>query len=147
VAEALGDGLFAGLSPAETAAVVSTMVYESRERVPRAAEMPTGATDDAFRRLIGVWRRVRAAEDRHHVELCRELEAGFATAVFHWAEGKALDAVLAETEMAPGDFVRNCKQLLDLLRQIEEVASQDTADRVRRAVGSVNRGVVAYTGI
>ena len=35
--------------------------------------------------------------------------------------------------MAPGDFVRNCKQLLDLLRQIEDVARPDTAALVRRA--------------
>ena len=70
------------------------------------------------------------------MQLCRELEQGFATPIFHWAEGKPLEAVLAETEMAPGDFVRNCKQLLDLLRQVEEVA----AARRRRAVRRGTRG-------
>jgi ATP-dependent RNA helicase HelY len=49
--------------------------------------------------------------------------------------------------MAPGDFVRTCKQLLDLLRQIAEVAPPPTADVVRAAAGAVNRGVVAYTGV
>jgi ATP-dependent RNA helicase HelY len=49
--------------------------------------------------------------------------------------------------MAPGDFVRNCKQLVDLLRQIEEVASGDTAEVVRSARAAVWRGVVAYTGV
>ena len=58
------------------------------------------------------------------MELSRSLDAGFATPVFHWAEGKPLEDVLEETEMAPGDFVRNCKQLIDLLRQIEDVAER-----------------------
>jgi len=49
--------------------------------------------------------------------------------------------------MAPGDFVRNCKQLIDLLRQIEDVARPETASLVRRAREGVLRGVVAYTGV
>jgi ATP-dependent RNA helicase HelY len=147
VAEALGDGLVTGLSPAETAALVSTVVYESRERVPRQADMPTAETAQRYQRLDRLWRRIRRSEDSHHVELCRELEAGFATPVFQWAEGKPLQDVLAETGMAPGDFVRNCKQLLDLLRQIEEVASGHTAELAHQAIESVNRGVVSYTGV
>ena len=58
-----------------------------------------------------------------------------------------MEDVLEETEMAPGDFVRNCKQLADLLRQIEEVAGGATSVLMRRAHGSVVRGVVAYTGL
>ncbi len=148
VSEALGDGLLEGLSPGEAAAVVSTVVYESRERVPQGpTEMPTAASDERYRRLVRTWQRVRRAEDAHHVELCRELDPGFATAVFHWAEGKPLEAVLAEVGMAAGDFVRNCKQLLDLLRQISDVAGDDTAALVRQASEGVNRGVVSYTGV
>jgi ATP-dependent RNA helicase HelY len=147
VAEALGEGLVTGLSPAETAALVSSVVYESRERVPRQADMPTADTAERYQRLDRLWRRIRRSEDSHHVELCRELEAGFATLVFQWAEGKPLQDVLAETGLAPGDFVRNCKQLLDLLRQIEEVASGQTAELAHQAIESVNRGVVSYTGV
>ena len=97
--------------------------------------------------LQRIWGRVRRIEDDHQVQLCRELEDGFATPVYHWAEGTPLDDVLAETEMAPGDFVRSCKQLIDLLRQIEDVAAPATASLVRRAREAVHRGVVAYTGV
>ena len=147
VAEALDDGLLDGLEPAEAAALISTIVYESRERVPRPGEMPTPTTAERYRRLQGVWRTIRTAEDRHQVEMCRELEDGFASQVHRWAGGEALDDVLRETEMSPGDFVRNCKQLLDLLRQIEEVAPEGAAATVRRARDAVNRGVIAYTGV
>ena len=86
-------------------------------------------------------------EDAHQVELCRELEAGFAQSIFHWAEGKPLEDVLTESQMAPGDFVRNCKLLVDLLKQIEDVAPEPASELAHEARAAVNRGVVAYTGV
>jgi ATP-dependent RNA helicase HelY len=147
VAESLARGLFEGLEPAEIAAVLSSVVYEGRERVPLSGTMPTAASAERFELLQRTWRRVRRTEDEHQVQLCRELEAGFATPIYHWASGRPLDEILAETDMAPGDFVRNCKQLLDLLRQVEEVAAADVASRFTAARASVLRGVVAYTGL
>jgi ATP-dependent RNA helicase HelY len=147
VVEALSDGLFAGLSPSELAALVSSLVYESRERSPRRVDIPTGALRTRDRALSALWSKVRAVEDSHQVELCRELDPGFMDTVFDWAEGKALEDVLSGSGLTPGDFVRNCKQLLDLLRQIEEVAGPELSPAFRAAHGSVNRSVVAYTGL
>jgi ATP-dependent RNA helicase HelY len=147
VAEMLSEGLLSGLSAAEVAALVSTLVYESRERTPRSGELITGELVARYRRLEDLWRRVRRVEESHQVELTRELETGFAATAFRWAEGKPLEDVLLETEMAPGDFVRTCKQLLDLLRQIEEVGGEETARVAGEARMAVNRGVVAYTGV
>jgi ATP-dependent RNA helicase HelY len=147
VGEALDAGIFDDVSPSEAAALLSTVVYEARERTPLPGELPTALVADRFERLQRLWRQVRRAEDAHQVQLCRELEAGFATPLFHWAEGKPFEDLLEETEMAPGDFVRNCKQLLDLLRQVEEVAEPTTAGLMRQARERVLRGVVAYTGV
>jgi ATP-dependent RNA helicase HelY len=147
VGESLAGGLFDDLSPSEVASILSSAVYESRERVPSPGQMPTGTTEDRYETLMRTYRRIRRTEEEHQVELSRTLDAGFATPVFHWAEGEALERVLEETEMAPGDFVRNCKQLVDLLRQIEEVAEPSTAALLRDARASVLHGVVAYTGV
>jgi ATP-dependent RNA helicase HelY len=147
VGEALATGLLEGLEPSEVAAVVSTVVYEARERNPLPGKLPTAESAHRYERLQRLWRQIRRTEDGHQVQLCRELEPGFTTPVYRWAEGVPLDELLEETEMAPGDFVRNCKQLLDLLRQIEEVAQPETAVLVRRAHEHVLRGVVAYTGV
>jgi ATP-dependent RNA helicase HelY len=147
VGEALASDLLDGLAPGEIAALLSTMVYEGRERVPLSGGMPTLATEERYERLVRIWRRVRRTEDEHQVQLCRELESGFAVPIYHWASGEPLESVLQETDMAPGDFVRNCKQLVDLLRQIEEVAPPETASQVRGARLAVLRGVVAYTGV
>jgi ATP-dependent RNA helicase HelY len=147
VAEMLATKLLQDLSAAEVAALVSTLVYESRERTPRVSELPTADLVARYRRLDELWRHVRKAEEANQVELTRELETGFGATAFHWAEGKSLEDVLLDTEMAPGDFVRTCKQLLDMLRQIEEVAGDEQGDAARGARMAVNRGVVAYTGV
>ena len=147
VGEALAGGILDGLRPSETAALLSTVVYEARERTPLPGTLPTAPLADAYERLQRLWRQIRRAEDEHEVQLCRELEPGFAASVVPWAEGAALEDVLDETDMAPGDFVRNCKQLIDLLRQVEEVAEPATASSVRQARDAVARGVVGYTGV
>ena len=147
VAEALDEGVFEGIGAPAMAALVSALVYDSREREPRRPEIPTNDLRDRLRELDAIYRRIRRAEGSHNVELCRELDAGFAAAAFHWAEGKQLEDVLADAPMAPGDFVRTCKQLLDMLRQIEEVADPPVSAVAREARGAVNRSVVSYTGV
>jgi ATP-dependent RNA helicase HelY len=147
VGEALATGILEGVETPEAASLLSTVVYEARERNPLPGELPTPLAEDRYERLQRLWRTIRRTEDAHQVQLCRELEAGFASPVFHWAEGKPLEDILEETEMAPGDFVRNCKQLLDLLRQVEDVAAPPTAELVGHARRAVLRGVVAYTGV
>jgi len=147
VTEALAEGLFAGLSPSELAALVSTVVYESRERIPRRVEIPTQLLRDRFRRFSEAWANIRRVEDANQVELCRELDAGCVQTVFAWAEGKPLEGVLEASGLAAGDFVRNCKQVLDLLRQIADVADPEVARTARGGYAAVNRNVVAYTGI
>lgn len=147
VVEALAEGLFDGLSPSEVAALLSAVIYESREREPRRTEIPTRALRERHRDLTAGWSRVRQSEDAHQVELVRELDPGFMPTVFDWAEGKPLEDVLATSGLTPGDFVRNCKQLLDLLRQVESVAGPDLAAVARAARQAVNRSVVSYTGL
>ena len=49
------------------------------ERVPLLGQMPTGLTVERNEALRRIWRRVRRTEDEHQVQLCRELDAGFAT--------------------------------------------------------------------
>ena len=147
VGELLDAHILDGLEPPEVAALLSTVIYEARERVPLPGDLPTPVTAERYERLQRLWRTIRRTEDQHQVQLCRELEAGFATPIFHWAEGKPLEDVLGETGMAPGDFVRNCKQLLDVLRQVADVAPPEVADVVLLARDAVLRGVVAYTGV
>jgi ATP-dependent RNA helicase HelY len=147
VAEAIEEGLFDGLSPPEAGGLASAVLYESRDRVPRRPELPTPALRARFRAMGDLWGRVRQVEESHQVELSRELDGGFASTIFDWAEGKPLEDVLGESGMTPGDFVRTTKQILDLLRQIREVAPEGTSATAAAAADAINRSVVAYTGV
>ena len=69
---------------------------------------------------------------------------GFAAAIHAWVRGDDLADVLEDEEMTGGDFVRNVKQMIDLLRQIGDVAPDPaTAATARAAADACSRGVVA----
>src|SRR5665213_4222002 len=73
----------------------------------------------------------------------RRPDGGLARAVVAWASGGTLDTVLRDAEVAPGDFVRNVRQVIDLVRQVGQVAeSAATRDHADLAVSLLRRGVV-----
>jgi ATP-dependent RNA helicase HelY len=66
------------------------------------------------------------------------------TLAYGWAAGGDLESLLEGAELSGGDFVRNVKQLVDLLRQLGEVAPDGlTAAAARSAADQLFRGVVA----
>ncbi|MFC4376482.1 DEAD/DEAH box helicase [Nocardia halotolerans] len=150
VAECLRQGLWRGLGPAELAGVVSALVFESRQET--GLLMAAGPTEPIRRALaatIGVWSQLRADEARHKLPPTREPDLGFVTGVYKWARGDALaDSLLASgdqgTTMSAGDFVRWCRQVIDLLDQIHNTADDlEIAGTAAKAVRAVRRGVVA----
>ncbi|QNG21314.1 DEAD/DEAH box helicase [Rhodococcus triatomae] len=150
VAECLRRGVWEGLGPAELAAVVSTVVYESRRDGDSPAPVGTGVLRHALDETVQVWRELRADEIRHKLPPTREPDAGFAAAVFTWAgEGTLLDTLLAADDgggraLSAGDFVRWCRQVIDLLEQVRSTAGDaELAQSARRAVAAIRRGVVA----
>jgi ATP-dependent RNA helicase HelY len=86
---------------------------------------------------------LRADERRVGLRRTRRPDGGLARAVVAWASGGTLDAVLRDAEVAPGDFVRNVRQVIDLVRQVGQVAG-DPATRAAAdlAVALLRRGVV-----
>jgi ATP-dependent RNA helicase HelY len=94
-----------------------------------------------------LWRRIHRDEEERGLDLTREPDPGFALKAWRWAEGADLADVLAE-EDAPGDFVRSVKQLVDLLRQLEDVVDDvELAERFGRSIEGLQRGVVAYSSL
>jgi ATP-dependent RNA helicase HelY len=147
VAESLEHGTLDGLDAAELAAVASMVVYETRSPdAPRPA-FPNDRVRGAHGALMRTFRRIKAAEEGAALELCREPDPGFAETCYWWAREEPLEEVLEMADLSAGDFVRNAKQVWDLLRQIEDVApSDELAATCRDAARSMYRGVVAASG-
>ena len=116
-----------------------------------SGDMPTPAVRRALaetRRLSG---QLRSDENRHRLSPSREPDEGFVPAVYRWATTGNLAAALAASDVAgngselpAGDFVRWCRQVLDLLDQVRNAAPQAALRKAaKRAIDAVRRGVVA----
>lgn len=158
--ECLREGVWEGLSPAELAACVSALVFEARQSDDAAApKVPGGAAKAALGEMVRIWGRLDALEEDHGINQAegvgqREPDLGFAWAAYQWASDKSLDEVLREAEMPAGDFVRWCKQVIDVLGQVAAAAPSASGDsgstvarNARKAVEGLLRGVVAYSSV
>jgi ATP-dependent RNA helicase HelY len=144
-AECLRTGIWRGLTPAELASAASLLVYESRRDDRVSPKLPGGAARDAIDETLELAADLDSAERRHRLESRRVPDAGFAFAAYRWASGHRLEAILHENDLAAGDFVRWCKQLVDLLGQVA-AASGDDPDlqaSARQAVAGIRRGIVS----
>ena len=153
-AECLRAGLWVGLEPAELAACVSALVFESRQ--PEDAtppRLPPGRVREVLAEMVRLWGGLEAREHEHRIASPREPDLGFAWATYRWALGHPLDDVLRDTGLPAGDFVRWTKQVLDLLGQVADAAGAGAGaapavgDRARRASDLLRRGVVAYSAV
>ena len=143
-AEAIRAGTFDELDPAELAAVLSSLTYESRGGEPqRPARMPTRSSEVAQTMVRRIWREVRLLERDHRLEQGRDPDIGFAEAVYRWGNGVALGDILEETELTAGDFVRWMRMVIDLLGQVADAAGESVVrDNAREAIDRLRRGVV-----
>jgi len=156
-AECLREGLWDELTPAELASAVSLLVYEARSTEDYGPpRLPKGKGREAIESTLRLWATLHELEGDYAVDFQREPDPGFAWAAFQWAGGHRLDTVLEEVGLPAGDFVRWCKQLIDLLGQLADAAgtlasqsaqSARIRDNARAAVDLLRRGVVAYSSV
>ncbi len=147
ISVALDEGLFDDLESAEVAALASCFTYEHRSAEPPPQPvMPSRAVAERITRLAGLAARLQTTERKLKVPPTREPEPGFAATAWAWASGQDLDVVLDE-DLTGGDFVRNVRQLVDLLRQIAAVAAaEETRSAARSGADALLRGVILSAG-
>ena len=106
--------------------------------------LPTDDVANAFAAMQRIWVDIEELETRHGLPVTGAPDAGMAWSMHRWASGRDLDEVLRGQDMGAGDFVRRCKQVVDLLGQVATAADDAVLRRTaRRAVDVVLRGVVA----
>ncbi|MEE2854995.1 MAG: RNA helicase [Actinomycetota bacterium] len=155
VAECLRTGAWSGLKPAELAAVVSAVLYETRggdgPGAAFAADAPTQQVRQALQQTSRLSTALRADEQTHRIAPSREPDDGFVNVIYRWARNGDLAAALAAADPAgtgspllAGDFVRWCRQVLDLLDQVRNAApDSELRATAKRAINDIRRGVVA----
>jgi ATP-dependent RNA helicase HelY len=147
VAEAMASGLLDDLDPAALAGLVSCFTYEHRGPGPAPpAWFPSRLVRGRWGELERLADELRADEEVAGLPATRPPDPGFLALAHAWAAGEPLGEVLGDEEVSGGDFVRNIKTLIDLVRQIGEVAPDpDTARAARQAADALHRGVVSIS--
>lgn len=157
VAECLRTGAWQGLKPAELAAVVSAVLFETRgdgHGGIHGADAPSAGVRRGLQNTLRLSAHLRTDEQRHRLATGREPDDGFAGAAYHWARTGDLATALAASDvtetgspLSAGDFVRWCRQVLDLLDQVRNAGPQPELRRTaQQAIGAIRRGVVAVDG-
>jgi ATP-dependent RNA helicase HelY len=145
MSESLREGLWDQLDAPELAAVVSALTFETRADEAPVPQLPTARVRSAADAMGRLASDLRALEREHRLSYLREPDFGFAQTAWEWASGAALDDVLEGADIAPGDFVRAVKQVVDALGQVVDAASgAGLRETARTALAELRRGVIAY---
>jgi len=149
VTECACAGLLDGLGPAPLAGLASIFTFEARG--PGEAPAPWFPDPGLRARWTEVERlavELNASAAEAGLPLVRPPDAGFVGMATAWAGGGDLDHVLGGEELSGGDFVRNVKQLVDLLRQLALVAPvAATREAAGAGADALFRGVVAASSV
>ena len=143
IAESIQAGVFDTLTPADLVSVISSCVYESRNE--EVTKVPRGDVQIALATISKIYGKIYDAESDLNLETMRAPDFGFCWASNRWASGQSLTSILKGRELTVGDFVRNMKQIIDLLRQLRAAAPQ-LQEVIDQALTKIDRGVIAYAG-
>jgi ATP-dependent RNA helicase HelY len=142
--ESISAGALLGLDAPELAALASVFVYDPRGS-GSGFRSPSRRFEERWKVIDHKWKALVSEEERRRLKPTRSPEAGYAETVHLWASGGTLEEVLDDEGVVAGDFVRNLRQVLDLLRQIRD-GFPALADLARQAIRATDRGVVAAGG-
>jgi ATP-dependent RNA helicase HelY len=146
-AECIRAGVFTGLTHPQLAAVLASLVFETRrtDEAHRRPRMPDARSNAAMIEVRRIWHEVSLVEGDARLQRSPEPDIGFSEPAYGWAAGRTLAEVLEGSDLTAGDFVRWVRQVADFAGQIADAAGPgDLRDTARQLVRSMRRGVVSY---
>ena len=142
ITECIDLGLLDDLAAPQLAGMLSVFVHEHRSPEPPAPPwFPDSAARQRWLRIVAVSEDLSAEERASGLGAHRPPDPGFFAAAHGWVAGHALSTVVGDEEVTGGDFVRTMKQLIDLARQVADVAPHPRTREVAREVAAL-----AYPG-
>ena len=146
----LETGALEKLNPEELCAVVASLVFQSRRDYERPdPKMPTERVSEVWDQLVRCWAELSDVEELEGIDPTDPPESGLIWPMYKWARGASLNSCLRGSDLAPGDFVRWAKQVIDTLDQLAKNAQLPPrlSKNARKATDLVKRGVVAYSNV
>ncbi len=154
LAETVFRGIFDDCTLAESAAVCSALLEESRSGEPSISKAFLKKRQKLRRKieyLATIADTVWQAQRARHIALPLSVHPGFMPAVFRWASGDDDWAAVVEESFGghEGDLIRALRRLIDLLRQIAEgqEVPAATARLLAQAARVIDRGIVLESAL
>lgn len=145
VAEAVIRQILDDLSEPQLAAVLSSLVYESRVRSPQMHRMPDRKSEAAQSKIRQIWVEISRVERDNRLDSPAPPDIGFAQMAYLWASGVSLATIIETAELPAGDFVRWIRQVIDLANQIAQACPEYPVGQTCRAlVASMRRDIVDF---
>jgi ATP-dependent RNA helicase HelY len=146
VAEAIRNNIWNDLDAPGLSAMVAALVYEARHSEEYVSpRLPRGNFEETFLATQELWKSLEKATKRNKLRATEPIDPTIAYAIHRWVSGAKLDNVLFEADLLVGDFIRVCKQIVDLLEQISRAADGNVAVIANQAIDKMKRGIVAYS--
>lgn len=146
VAEALRLKIWDSLDAPGLSAMAAALVYEPRRDdenfEPRSVK---GNFMESFTKTQALWDELENLSKKYKLQKSSRLEMDLSYPIYRWATGAKLDLVLESADLLPGDFIRWCKQIIDLLEQLAKASEGPMSAKAKDAVDLVKRGIVAYS--
>ena len=138
IAECLALGLLDGVDAPVLAGLLSVFVYEHRSPEPPAPPwFPDAAARQRWRRIVAVSEDLAAEERAAGLAPTVRPTRGSSPPPTAGRPGTRSSTVVGDEELTGGDFVRTMKQLIDLARQVADVAPSAATRAVAREVAEL----------
>ncbi len=154
VAEVVQSGLLDGVTLAEAAALLSSLIEEARSGEGAPARLflkKRPRLRRKFHQLEVAAEVVLDAQRAHRLSLPCGVHPGFMPAVYRWASGDDDWASMVEEDFGghEGDLIRAMRRLIDLLRQLAEAPEVPgpLAQLLGRAFRQIDRGIVLESAL
>lgn len=145
LAEMIFRDVFGQVTASDLVALLSGLIYEGRGERSKIPRIPR-SLEESVKRSISIWSELVSHEEDEGLNPQREPNFDLAWSTYRWANGNSLHSILRETDIPVGDFVRNMRQIIDLLGQLINARSE-LAMLAREAIKRIDRGVVAYSAV
>lgn len=132
--------------PATIAALVSSLVYESRrDEATEFPRVPKGMFSQVFEDTEILVDDLNETLKSHKLKLQEDLDPSISYVIHRWCNGSTLSSVLYDGDLLVGDFIRLAKQIIDVLEQISNVSDEVLANKTFQSIDLVKRGIVAFS--